>query len=600
MRRAPPVQVWQVMRFPRLKSLLPRGLGYSLNSFVSTPAAALRGDWGRFLRWHRLFRYLLCLGSLWLLFLTPAVQGEHKSLRRLPAEEVFLRSNLIHLKFSIASNELAGLRVDPRRYVPVLVEEGSNKWNHVGLHLKGGVGSGQPIDRKPSFSLHFGRFDKSETFHGIKRWQLNNCAQDPSYLNEVIASQMFRDAGVAAPRCTHARVELNGRDLGLYVFREGIDEHLLAQFFENPKGDLYQGKYTSDVTDALALSEDDPDTNFDFTQLKAQLDLPDTESRFREVSRLVDMEAFSRYLGLEVMTGHHDGYAMAVNNYRVFAQRPRAEGGTEPSGRLYLLPHGMDMMFSEPRSPILPCVGGKLARALLGSSSGRGIYWHEFGRAFTNCFSAVSLSNYVETFRVRIRPVFESMGSNALARQIAREDRLLSVLHQRRQHLASYLAQEPTAFRFSSPHSEKEILLPLDKWTPHEQVGSQAMFRTNAPGLGSMPALVIISQSTRSSAGGTWRQRIRLPRGKYRLEGTAEVLFSSQLAQMVPPKLFCQRTEGIRLLSSIDSRRLGKFSISSDPFQVTDENEVVELAVGCSGIRFGLLFHVATLRLVKP
>jgi hypothetical protein len=45
----------------------------------------------------------------------------------------------------------------------------------------------------------FDKFKGAERFHGMKKFHLNNCAQDGSYLNELIAGEMARVAGVCAP-----------------------------------------------------------------------------------------------------------------------------------------------------------------------------------------------------------------------------------------------------------------------------------------------------------------------------------------------------------------------------------------------------------------
>jgi spore coat protein H len=510
---------------------------------------------------------------------------------------VFSRSNLIHLNITISSNELADLRVYPRRYVPVLVVEGSNQWSQVGLHLKGGIGSGQVIEKKPSLSLHFGRFSKTSSFYGIQRWQLNNSSQDPTYLNEVVASQIFRDAGMASSRCTHARVSMNGRDLGIYVMREGVDEKLLAQFFENPKGDIYQGGYTKDVTAPLTLSEDDRKTEFDFGELRNGFEIQDAELRLEAVSRFVDIGAFARYLALEVLTCHSDGYAFAVNNYRLFVQRSEDDGPTANRNRLYFLPHGMDVMFSQPKAPILPCVAGKMAKTLLASNSGRTTYWRTFGQVFTNCFVPTTLSNRVELFRAKLRPEFATMGSEVVSRQIELEEQFLANVLQRYQHLAAYLEQERVDVPVPSLQPGQTIPLPIDRWQPHEQFGDSFMFKTNRAAGKAPTGLAIISQATRYSAGGTWRQRIKLPRGEYRLEGTAEFLFTSQLAQMVPPNLFCERTNGERSIFAFSDTMVGAFPTASPDFKIRSDYEEVDLAVGFSGLRVGLLFHADTLKL---
>lgn len=103
------------------------------------------------------------------------------------------------------------------------VRAGDVVYPDVGLHLKGRNGSFRPLNDKPSLTLKFDKFKADQRFHGLKKIHLNNAAQDPSYLCEIICGELFRQAGVPATRGTHARVKLNGRDLGLYVLKEGFD-----------------------------------------------------------------------------------------------------------------------------------------------------------------------------------------------------------------------------------------------------------------------------------------------------------------------------------------------------------------------------------------
>ncbi len=79
--------------------------------------------------------------------------------------------------------------------------------------------------------------------------------QDDSYLHEGLCSELFTAAGLVAPRVTHARVLLNGRDLGLYVLKEGVDKRFLARHFPKAKGNLYDGGFCQDVDEELQKDE---------------------------------------------------------------------------------------------------------------------------------------------------------------------------------------------------------------------------------------------------------------------------------------------------------------------------------------------------------
>ena len=97
------------------------------------------------------------------------------------------------------------------------------------------------------FRISMNKYKGGERWHGFLKWHLNNGAQDNSLLNEQISCEMARKAGVPASRCAHALLKWQGRDLGLYVFKEAFDRDFLAKFFKNTEGDLYDGGFVSDV-----------------------------------------------------------------------------------------------------------------------------------------------------------------------------------------------------------------------------------------------------------------------------------------------------------------------------------------------------------------
>ena len=113
---------------------------------------------------------------------------------------------------------------------------GDRVFRDVGVHLKG-MGSFRPLNEKPSFSVKFDRYTPDQHYLGLTKMMLNNSSQDSTYLAEMMATQMFRDAGLPAARVTHAFVEVNGRALGLYVLIEAMNKEFLG-IFQNPKEPL--------------------------------------------------------------------------------------------------------------------------------------------------------------------------------------------------------------------------------------------------------------------------------------------------------------------------------------------------------------------------
>jgi CotH kinase protein len=59
--------------------------------------------------------------------------------------------------------------------------------------------------------VKFEEFDGAK-FLGLKKLTLNNMVQDPSMIHEALTYELFRAAGVAAPRTGYARVRVDGTD----------------------------------------------------------------------------------------------------------------------------------------------------------------------------------------------------------------------------------------------------------------------------------------------------------------------------------------------------------------------------------------------------
>src|SRR5687767_2978740 len=140
-------------------------------------------------------------------------------------DDLFVTGVVPQLAIEIPPDSLATLRAyhqvwrqaRPQRIdVRITIREGALVYTNVAAHLKGSF-SYRDVDDKPSLTLNFDKFAPGQRFHGLEKIHLNNSVQDPSYLCEKLAREMFLAAGVPAARIGHARVSLNDRALGFYV-----------------------------------------------------------------------------------------------------------------------------------------------------------------------------------------------------------------------------------------------------------------------------------------------------------------------------------------------------------------------------------------------
>jgi spore coat protein CotH len=425
--------------------------------------------------------------------------------------EKFFDSGVIpHIRIHIAETNLAKLRRNDREYVRATVKEGDNVYEEVGIHLKGAAGSYQAVDDdKPAFTLNFDKFVDDQHFHGLDKLALNNSVQDRSYMTEAISSELFLAAGVPTPRTTHARVWLNGRDLGFYVLKEGFDKAFLKRHFKNAKGNLYDGGFLREITESLERTSSDGDVRgrADLKALAAAATEPDHAKRLERLRQLLDFDRFLSFAALEMLTWHWDGYVLKRNNYRIYHD--------PDSDRLTFFPHGMDQMFWEPNGVVVPRSShaeGLIARALLETAEGQRLYHERVATLLTNVFTAERLTNHLDQLQSRIRPALEAIGRGEARNHDNEVNKLRNQMTQRvRIASAKLFEPEPAPVRFDDAG-----VASLTKWQTLDIRGTGKLEQRAGPG-GIKTLHVAAGPEGRCTA--SWRTRLRLPAGQYVFEG---------------------------------------------------------------------------------
>ena len=312
-----------------------------------------------------------------------------------PEEDLFGQTKVLKLRIDLSPAAQEALRKEPKTYVKGTLREGSQILNDVAVRMKGN-GSFQGLDKKPSLTVKLNEFVQGQKFRGQAKFHLNNSAHDPSYLCEALGGQIFRDAGVPAARTVFARVELNGRDAGLYVVAEAANKDFLSLNFKKAKGNLYEGS-NNDVTDKLDKdSGDDSTEQPDLKALAKAAQESDPAQRWKKLSPLLDMDRFVSFAACEVLVWHRDGYSMDRNNYRIYHD--------PASDQMVFLPHGIDALFSKPNGPIWPEWKGLVARAVLGTPDGRQRYRERMAKLLTTAFVPGTLHLRIQELADRVRP----------------------------------------------------------------------------------------------------------------------------------------------------------------------------------------------------
>jgi spore coat protein CotH len=310
------------------------------------------------------------------------------------ADALFTNGALHVIKISISPQGIKSLRQEPRKFVFATLREGTTTLNLVRVRLKGAAGSFREVDDKPGLSFELG--DSDGSFHGLKKFHLNNSVQDGTYLSEWTCSEIFRQAGVPAARIAHAVVELNGRRLGLYVIVESINSDFLAHYFTESHGNVYSLGPNSDVNGLEKMGGREETNGDELRSLVATARNSDREYRRTQLPQVLDLPRFLSFMAVEVLLDHWDGYTMNVKNYEVYHD--------PESGRIVFMPHDLDQLLRDDRAPIVPAAQGVVAQAVLRDPQTQTQYRERFREVFTQYFVPSVLNQRIDKRVAQLAP----------------------------------------------------------------------------------------------------------------------------------------------------------------------------------------------------
>ena len=416
---------------------------------------------------------------------------------------LFTNSSVLRIQIIIPAEGLAQLRTTPRQYVNASLREGSNAFPRVGIHLKGSTGSFRGLDGKPAFTISIDRFDPAMRFHGLRKIHLNNSVEDPSYMNELIGGEMFRTVGVPASRVAHAVVEMNGRRLGLYVLKEGFTEEFLALYFRHTNGNLYDTGAGHDVDEELKKDlGPNPNDRSDLEALAIAAQEPDLARRWQQLQRTLDVDRFVSFMATEVLLGHRDGYCLAKNNFRVYHD--------VDSQRMVFFPHGMDVLFGNPRALIEPHMSGLVGRAVMETPEGRRAYRNRLMLLYSNEFNVAKFSAQIDRTLPHLAAAVTAQEAAALNREAAL---LKERIGSRAREVQKLLQQTPLELlRFADNKAR------LTDWQPFDMPAGGKLEQSNSRD--GKRSLAIVAGPVTSAS---WRTKVLLPPGRYRFEASVQI-----------------------------------------------------------------------------
>ncbi|KAJ3052138.1 hypothetical protein HK097_006835 [Rhizophlyctis rosea] len=181
-----------------------------------------------------------------------------------------------------------------------------------------------------------------DSINGRKYFKLRDLAEDPTYMREVLYSNMLQAAGVGTPNVIHVRVYVNRVPMGLFALTDYTKIGSLQNIWENfAVSHFHGGKFDGQIVNWF-----DCGTGADFVYkgenhtmyVGYENDNPITWNEqdlipvFRELANIkgsepaadafvtntFDVESIMRSMVFEYLTGSWDGYWLSSSNFAIY------------------------------------------------------------------------------------------------------------------------------------------------------------------------------------------------------------------------------------------------------------------------------------------
>jgi spore coat protein H len=420
--------------------------------------------------------------------------------------DAFFAGPVVHLEFTFKPDDWESLKKDNRQYAECTIIETApggvkKEYKHVAVKLKGAAGSFRGPDDKPGVTVSLDKFKGAERFHGMEKFHLNNGAQDGSFLNEFIGGEMCRAAGVPASRCTHAIVKWNGRDLGLYVFKESFTKDFLSCFYEKTDGALYDGHFIAEIDGNLEKQQggDRSDTR-DLKALAAACKESDPKLRWQKVFALLDVDEFLRSLVMETFLSHWDGYNFNRNNYRVYFD-PK-------TGKANFFIHGIDQIFGDANWPVVKDPGSLVGQAVWSNPDWKAHYLKVAKAIYDTVLKPVDWEERIQAQGKKVQEALARQNPQLAKDYQGQINGTRDRVRARLESFAKQLGDPPKPLDWANNIAK----LGPKQWRTE---GSGAMDEQN------VDRHRCLHLRTEGAAPASWRRNITLPPGRYRFEAVA-------------------------------------------------------------------------------
>ncbi len=217
------------------------------------------------------------------------------------------------------------------------------EWYNVGVRFKGNSSlrsSWQSGCLKLSFRFDFDEFESEypeitdQRFYGFQKLAFSNNFEDVSFLHEKVAVEIFRDAGLKAPRTAYYRIYVDHGDgpiyFGLYTGVEIVEDTMLEDQFGSNSGKCYKPEnevatFAYGTFNAMDLDLKTNELIGDYSDIEALFSvlhssdrISDTEKWKTSFESVFDVDNFMLWLATNTVIQNWDTYGVMNHNFYLY------------------------------------------------------------------------------------------------------------------------------------------------------------------------------------------------------------------------------------------------------------------------------------------
>ncbi|MBK5485617.1 CotH kinase family protein [Peribacillus sp. TH16] len=289
---------------------------------------------------------LLIVIFIAVMFFLPNLQVEKASKGKTYTESVFDQSKVTNVDIKMDDDDLVSILENPteKEIVNADVTIDGETVKNVGFRTKGNLSLNSVVQMEDSdrysWKIDFDYYQEDQDLHGLKKLALNNNYSDPTYMREYLSYELMEKMGIATPGHSYMYVTINGKEWGLYLGVEAIEETFLDTNFADGTGDLYYPDGTG--SDLKWISDDIDDytginlkTN-DNSDQSAMIKMLDVINNGGNLEEVLNVDEMLRYFAANTALVNLDHYqGDKKHNYYLY----------EENGVFSILPWDYNMSF---------------------------------------------------------------------------------------------------------------------------------------------------------------------------------------------------------------------------------------------------------------